>query len=79
MESKNKKVTKKNGIVVAVNMNKTVVVAVETLKTHSKYKKKYISTRKYKVHDEENKCKVGDEIEMVPVKPISKEKFYKVI
>jgi len=49
------------------------------MKTHPKYKKKYISTKKYKAHDEENKYKEGDLVEIEPTKPVSKEKFYKVV
>lgn len=77
-KEKNKVVGKKKGVVVSDKMTKTVVVAVDTFKTHSKYKKKYKSTKKYKVHDEEGKCKMGDTVEIVPCRPISKDKSYKV-
>ena len=77
--SKNKIVTRKKGVVVSDKMDKTVVIAVETLKTHPKYKKKYRSTKKYKAHDEENKYKTGDRIEIVPCKPMSKDKNYIVV
>lgn len=76
---KNKIITRKKGVVVSDKMEKTVVVAVEALKTHSKYKKKYRSTKKYKAHDAENKYKIGDKIEIVPCRPISKDKTYKVV
>ncbi len=76
---KNIAVGKKKGVVTGDSMNKTIVVAVETFKTHPKYKKKYRSTKKYKVHDEENKYKIGDMVEIVPSRPISKEKSYKVL
>lgn len=78
MENKDKNIIKKKGIVVSDKMDKTVVVAVKILKTHSKYKKKFISTKKYKIHDEENKHKVGDAVEIITTKPESKGKFYKV-
>lgn len=71
-------VGRKKGIVVSSSMNKTAVVAVEDYKTHSKYLKKYRSTKKYKAHDEENKCKVGDKVEIVSCRPMSKGKKYKV-
>jgi small subunit ribosomal protein S17 len=78
-EAKKKVIIKKKGIVVSDKMEKTVVVAVDSLKTHAKYKKKYISTKKYKAHDEEGKYKIGDEVEIVPCRPVSKDKCYKVI
>jgi len=78
MEKNNNISAKKKGIVVSDKMAKTIVVAVTEFKTHSKYRKKYKSTNKYKVHDEENKYKVGDIIEIVPTRPMSKEKFYRV-
>ncbi|MCX6761621.1 MAG: 30S ribosomal protein S17 [Candidatus Moranbacteria bacterium] len=71
--------TRKKGVVVSDKMDKTIVVAVETLKTHPKYKKKYRSTKKYKAHDGENKYKIGDVVEIVPCKPMSKDKNYVVV
>lgn len=76
---KNKIVTRKKGVVVSDKMDKTIVVAVETLKTHPKYKKKYRSTKKYKAHDGENKYKIGDTVEIVPGRPMSKDKNYVVV
>ena len=75
--TKTRKVRK--GVVVSDKMDKTIVVAVESFKTHPKYLKKYKSTKKYKVHDEDNKYKVGDLVEFVSVKPISKDKKFSVI
>lgn len=75
---KSAKKTKK-GIVISDKMDKTVVVTVNTLKTHEKYHKKYISTKKYKVHDEENVFKKGDKIEFVECAPISKDKSHKTL
>ena len=72
-------VARKKGVVVSAKMKKTIVVAVDMLKTHAKYGKKYLSTKRYKVHDEEGKYKVGDVVEIVPTRPISKSKSYKVI
>jgi small subunit ribosomal protein S17 len=76
---KKKIITHKKGVVVSDKMDKTIVVAVETLKTHPKYRKKYRSTKKYKAHDGENKYKVGDVVEIVPCKPMSKDKNYVVV
>jgi small subunit ribosomal protein S17 len=81
MESaiKNPILTRKKGVVVSDKMQKTVIVAVSTLKTHPKYRKKYKSTKRYKAHDAEGKHKVGDVVEIVPCRPISKGKNYKVV
>ena len=73
------KLAKMKGKVVSDKMAKTIVVAVLELKTHPKYLKKYRVTKKYKVHDPENKFKVGDIIEFIQCKPISKEKRFKVV
>lgn len=75
----NKILIKKKGIVVSDKMEKTVVVAVESFKTHPKYLKKYKSTKRYKAHDAENKYKVGDVVEIVACRPISKDKRFKVV
>lgn len=79
MDTQNKKVTKKKGTVISDKMDKTIVVAVEKLKSHPKYLKKYRVTKKYKVHDQENKYKVGDVVEFTECRPISKDKCYKVV
>ena len=75
----NKIVAKKKGKIVNKSGEKTVIVAVESFKTHSKYKKKYRSTKRYKAHDEDNKYKIGDIIEIVACRPMSKDKKYKVV
>jgi small subunit ribosomal protein S17 len=74
-----KKLAKKKGIVVSDKMDKTIIVAVQTLKTHPKYLKKYLSTKKYKVHDSENKFKKGDVVEFIQCRPLSKDKSHTVI
>ena len=76
---KSKIIIKKKGIVVSDKMSKTVVVAVDSFKTHPKYGKKYKSTKKYKAHDENGTYKMGDVVEIVPCKPMSKDKRYKVV
>lgn len=78
MATGEKKVVTKKGTVVSSAMDKTIVVAVQTLKTHPKYLKKYRSTKKYKVHDENNTCKVGDVVAFVQCRPISKDKSHKI-
>lgn len=67
------------GTVVSDAMDKTIVVAVDTFKTHKKYLKKYRSTKKYKVHDPENMHKVGDVVAITMSRPISKGKTFVVV
>lgn len=67
------------GIVVSTSMAKTIVVAVDTLKTHPKYKKRYISTKKYKVHDELGKSQVGDIVHFRECRPRSKDKRHEIV
>jgi len=74
-----KKLATIKGRVVSDKMNKTIVVAVDSFKTHPKYIKKYRSTKKYKVHDSENKHKIGDVVEFSQCKPISKDKRFQVL
>lgn len=79
-ENKEKKSAKKGkiGVVVSDKMDKTVVVKIDRLKMHSKYKKKYKVSKKYKAHDEENKFKIGDKVMIMETKPISKDKKWTV-
>lgn len=67
------------GIVVSDRMQKTIVVSVDTLKTHPKYKKRYISTKTYKVHDAEGKYKMGDVVFFRECPPKSKDKRHEVV
>jgi len=67
------------GLVVSDKMNKTVVVAVLSLKEHPKYRKRYKSTKRYKAHDENNEYKVGEKVLIQECRPISKDKRWKVI
>lgn len=67
------------GTVVSDAMDKTVVVAVKRFVQHPKYKKFYTKTKKYHAHDEDNRCKVGDVVEIVETRPISKTKSFSVV
>jgi small subunit ribosomal protein S17 len=66
------------GLVVSDKMQKTVVVAIENRAPHPKYKKIVVNTQRYKVHDEENKCKVGDRVRIQETRPLSKTKRWQV-
>ena len=76
---KSKILFKKKGTVMKDKMDKTIVVSVVSFETHPKYKKKYKVTKRYKAHDPENKFKVGEIVEIIPCRPISKEKKFKVV
>ncbi|MUG99698.1 30S ribosomal protein S17 [Scytonema sp. UIC 10036] len=66
------------GLVVSDKMQKTVVVAVENRSPHPKYGKIVVKTRRYKAHDEENKCKIGDRVRIQETRPLSKTKRWTV-
>ena len=69
----------REGLVVSDKMDRTVVVAVETRKVHPLYKKAIRVTKKYKAHDENNACKIGDKVKIVETRPLSKEKSWRVM
>jgi small subunit ribosomal protein S17 len=67
------------GTVVSDKNDKTVVVQVERRFTHPLFKKTVRQTKKYKAHDENNTCKVGDMIWIEESRPISKDKCWVVV
>lgn len=67
------------GRVVSNKMDKTIVVAVETTISHPVYKRTVKQTKKFKAHDEENKCKTGDRVRIMETRPLSKDKRWRVI
>ncbi|MEK7219314.1 MAG: 30S ribosomal protein S17 [Patescibacteria group bacterium] len=67
------------GVVVSDKMDKTIVVTVSRFVKHPLYGKFYKISKKYKVHDEGNKYKIGDEVEIVETKPLSKDKRFSVL
>lgn len=69
----------KIGRVVSDKMNKTVVVAVESLRKHRLYKHTVRVTKRFKVHDETNACRLGDTVRIEETRPLSKEKCWRVI
>jgi small subunit ribosomal protein S17 len=64
----------KQGRVVSNKMEKTVVVAVESMREHRLYGRSVRRTTKFKAHDEENRCQIGDVVIISESKPISKDK-----
>lgn len=67
------------GIVTSDKMDKTVVVAVTTVNRHPMYGKVMRRQKKYKAHDETNDCRVGDRVEIIETRPISREKRWSVV
>lgn len=67
------------GTVVASKMIDTCTVAVERYVKHPKYKKYLRRTKKYLVHDAGNTAKVGDKVEIIETRPISKRKCFKLV
>ena len=61
------------GKVVSDKMDKTVVVAVERKVPHALYNKPMVSTKRFKAHDENNECQIGDTVKIVETRPLSKD------
>jgi small subunit ribosomal protein S17 len=74
MTTKNKKTIK--GVVVSDKMDKTIVVSVSRFVKHPLYGKFYKVSKKYKAHDENNKYKIGDNVEIEETRPMSKDKRF---
>lgn len=66
------------GVVVSDKMDKTVVVKVDRIIKHPVYNKFIKRSAKYKAHDEQNQCKIGDQVVIVESRPLSKDKCWKV-
>ncbi|MDP3970411.1 MAG: 30S ribosomal protein S17 [bacterium] len=79
--TKDNKVTKRRfqGVVVSDKMDKTIVVKVNRVRVHAIYKKRYTTSKKYKVHDEANRYKTGDVVDFMECRPLSKDKKWRVI
>ena len=69
----------RTGIVVSDKMDKTIVVAIEDNVRHPLYKKIVKRTMKLKAHDEANECRVGDRVEVMETRPMSKDKHWRVV
>ena len=67
------------GQVVSNKMNKTVVVAVESRKPHPLYRRIVKRVKKFKAHDEDNACNLGDVVKIEETRPLSKEKCWRVV
>ncbi len=67
------------GQVISDRMDKTVVVRVQTLKQHPRYKKVIRQSSRFKAHDEQNQCKVGDRVRIMETRPLSHDKRWRVV
>ena len=67
------------GKVVSNKMDKTIVVAIEDSVRHKLYNKIVKRTVKYKAHDEENVCSIGDRVKIMETRPLSKDKRWRLV
>lgn len=67
------------GFVTSDKMDKTIVVAVEESIRHSLYGKSVKRTKKFKAHDEENQCQIGDKVRIMETRPLSKDKRWRLV
>jgi small subunit ribosomal protein S17 len=77
-EDRNRRKTRV-GLVVSDKMEKTIVVAVEDFVRHSLYGKAVKRTKKFKAHDEENQCNIGDKVRIMETRPLSKDKRWRLV
>ncbi|MFH1404480.1 MAG: 30S ribosomal protein S17 [Patescibacteria group bacterium] len=68
-----------SGVVVSDKMDKTIVVKVERTVVHPKYRKRYVKSRKFHVHDENNQYKNGDKVDFTQCRPLSASKRWSVV
>jgi small subunit ribosomal protein S17 len=76
---RNDRPTRQGTVVSAGKMDKTVVVAIESSRKHPLYKKVVKQTTKFKAHDENNECGLGDIVEIMETRHLSKDKYYRVV
>ncbi|MFH0828610.1 MAG: 30S ribosomal protein S17 [Candidatus Kerfeldbacteria bacterium] len=67
------------GTVVSDKMDKTVVVRIDRVKTHRRYRKQYRVSLRLKAHDEKNAFHVGDRVIVVESRPLSRDKMWRVV
>ncbi|AOG60814.1 30S ribosomal protein S17 [Spiroplasma helicoides] len=67
------------GKVVSDKMDKTITVLVETYKNHPTYKKRVKYSKKYKAHDENSQAEMGDKVEIMETRPLSKTKNFRLV
>ncbi len=78
IQDRNRRKTKV-GVVVSDKMDKTISVAVEDFVRHSLYGKAVKRTKKFKAHDENNECNIGDKVRIMETRPLSKDKRWRLV
>lgn len=78
IQDRNRRKTKV-GLVVSDKMDKTIVVAVEDFVRHSLYGKSVKRTKKFKAHDENNECNIGDKVRIMETRPLSRDKRWRLV
>ena len=76
---RNERITRQGVVVSAGKMDKTIVVKVVSRVKSPNYKKVVKKTKKFKAHDELNQCKVGDTVKIMETRPLSKDKYFRVV
>ena len=79
MVERNNRPTRQGTVVSAGKMDKTVVVAIVDNVKHPLYKKVVKRTTKFKAHDEKNECGLGDTVEIMETRHLSKDKYHRVV
>jgi len=69
----------RRGVVVSDRMDKTVVVEVQARVRHPLYGRRILQTKKYHAHDEKNECRVGDLVQLIETRPLSRKKRWRVL
>ena len=77
MERSSRKVYR--GVVVSDKMDKTITVRIDTKKTHPLYGKRVKYSKKFKAHDENNECNIGDKVRIMETRPLSKDKRWRLV
>ncbi|BDV03641.1 MAG: 30S ribosomal protein S17 [Candidatus Hepatoplasma scabrum] len=67
------------GIVISTAMDKTITVKVDTYRAHKLYGKRYKYSKKFHVHDQDEKAKIGDKVQIMETKPYSKTKYFRLV
>ena len=78
MSERNSRKTKV-GVVVSDKMDKTITVSVEDFVRHTLYGKAVKRSKKFKAHDEENVCSIGDTVKIMETRPLSKDKRWRLV
>jgi len=79
MENRNSRLTRIGEVVSAGTMDKTIVVKIVSRTNHPVYKKVVHKSNTFKVHDENNECKVGDTVMIMETRPLSKDKYHRLV